>query len=854
MRFSIYFTSFFLIIFSSCYSMNTEFSESKSLTSPNRLTARDCICAFEQGEYQKAFSGFLKLKKLGGTIGEAYLNYINSHKLTNITEEDRETESLPARFFDQSKDYLSASLIIMKFYGREGLKKESLKKTVRQLDSLVRSKSSRAIVFLIQMIENQQYRNEVLRFLKTPLKDANKFCSNLLSKKFNTYLSSDQAGVLSDQGSCEICLYRSTLTFNPDALFDIDILSMCNRYCIIPSKFSKIFSLFFLCTQKNSEIAAYSIFKYTQEPIWLRFALENGEKEAVVDFPLVKSHHNEEARYFHYRAAEHESVESEYHYASMLRQGIGGAINLEGARFYLERAANKEHQQSVFKYALMLKNGEGGEKDLVTARKLFLLLAEKDNSESQYHLGCMFKNGEGGPQDLSQARVYLELSAKAGNTEAESEYAFLLQDKDAEFINLEEARKFHYSASKKGHEKSYQEYAKMIRMGEGGLPDPVEAREYYRLLANKGIRFFQHEYARMLYNGEGGEVDFQTAREYFRILADQGDGCAAHQYAQMLREGKGGQVNLFEAQRYFLLGAEQGNACCQFYYAQMLRRGEGVKKNFTKAREYFLKASNQGYADAAINLQELNLQIEKENNIVVIKKFIKLVENNEEHCNIEDTVITYTFPYIAIDENEGCSSSDSDEDQPSPNVEEESEKNKAPVIVEKEICSERSLLWIEQARSRREEKRKGKMQKCIKCIDHSFKKIVIEDENEDLETHSSQHHCDSGKKVWYVKDKNTINFVDAIFSRNGQKISSFTVHDACKAFTDLGCTAGKSRVGDNKIAVIYTDNIKKIIHKYKFHTPHGHGDKNLYIAIVPYTKRFLISIGLEENSPIEFKQ
>jgi len=121
-------------------------------------------------------------------------------------------------------------------------------------------------------------------------------------------------------------------------------------------------------------------------------------------------------------------------------------------------------------------------------------------------------------------------------------------------------------------------------------------------------------------------------------------------------------------------------------------------------------------------------------------------------------------------------------------------------------------------------------------------------------THSSHHHCDAGKKVWYVKDKNTISFVDAIFGRNSQKINSFTVDDACKAFNDLGCTSGKSRSGKSKVQILYRDEDKKVIHKYKFHLPHGHGDNCLYIALVPYTKRFLISIGLPEHSSVELQQ
>ena len=96
----------------------------------------------------------------------------------------------------------------------------------------------------------------------------------------------------------------------------------------------------------------------------------------------------------------------------------------------------------------------------------------------------------------------------------------------------------------------------------------------------------------------------------------------------------------------------------------------------------------------------------------------------------------------------------------------------------------------------------------------------------------------------------------AIFGQG--KINTFSNDDAKRAFADLGCKVenkkgenstklsydlgGDRRMGLNYQEIDDHEGLEKE-QKAKYHNPHGHGDSNLYNALKPHLKRFLLSIN-----------
>lgn len=180
MKFFTRFISFFVLsLFLAIYSADglcADDFERENLDSSNRMVLQDCIDAFEQGEYQKACSGFLKLRKLGGTIGESYLHYIESNNLVDMKDDClKRIEPVPEGFLSQSKDYLDASLTVMRFYEIPGLKTDNLKKTATKLNMLAKSGNNRAALLLIKIIEDSYHKSKALSYLKVPLKEEKNF-------------------------------------------------------------------------------------------------------------------------------------------------------------------------------------------------------------------------------------------------------------------------------------------------------------------------------------------------------------------------------------------------------------------------------------------------------------------------------------------------------------------------------------------------------------------------------------------------------------------------------------------------------------------------------------------------------
>ena len=92
-----------------------------------------------------------------------------------------------------------------------------------------------------------------------------------------------------------------------------------------------------------------------------------------------------------------------------------------------------------------------------------------------------------------------------------------------------------------------------------------------------------------------------------------------------------------------------------------------------------------------------------------------------------------------------------------------------------------------------------------------------------------------------VKDPKTLDFVNAVFSRNKQKFTSYTNLQAHNAFYDLGLDVEYKEGEKSTILKFKQPNATRT---YKYHDPHGHQkENNLHFGLKKRFKNILTEIN-----------
>lgn len=138
-----------------------------------------------------------------------------------------------------------------------------------------------------------------------------------------------------------------------------------------------------------------------------------------------------------------EYIKAMNNYANMLKRGEGISKNkLEAVKYY-KIAADNGSLNASYNYAMMLYKGDGIEKDLEKAYEYFKYAANKGHIKAMYEYAFMLENGEGIPVNKSEAIKYYKMAADKGHIEATISYANLKLDDDTEESIIEASRYYH---------------------------------------------------------------------------------------------------------------------------------------------------------------------------------------------------------------------------------------------------------------------------------------------------------------------------------------------------------------------------------------------------------------------------
>lgn len=344
--------------------------------------------------------------------------------------------------------------------------------------------------------------------------------------------------------------------------------------------------------------------------------------------------------------------------------------------------------------------------------------------------------------------------------------------------------------------------------GIGTEKDINQANKYYELaensdinsikkLADKGDIYCQLIYAqhlKKLYTNKGIEFTNDVYKDVFSYTlksATQGNHKAMQILGELYVVGIGVKQNIEIGLEYYRKSADMGIKEAQFNYAFLLFQDFDGKRQIELAEEYAYKSAQQGFTEALILLEiikkdKYKIESKKENTIKNEPENTIEIENEPENTN---EYIEIKFPPLLENTVE---------------IKTENTKNNLPI---QKLKIKKSKIY----------KRKSEIK------------------NNKLNT--TEQNTVSISKV----DVETLNFVDAVFSRNGQKFSSFSVKDAIKAFKNLGCTHSEKNGCQYFEFTLVNENIIK----YKFHNIHGEKSNKMPndLRLKLFMKRFLESIN-----------
>ncbi|MDH3325399.1 MAG: SEL1-like repeat protein [Gammaproteobacteria bacterium] len=217
-------------------------------------------------------------------------------------------------------------------------------------------------------------------------------------------------------------------------------------------------------------ILYYEQKSYKKAKYWLEKRAIAGEPDAqyhyanILRFGLGTKQKTSEARKWYQKAAKQDHKQAQYELALMFQKGIGAKKNQTTAIKWLKKAANQNHKQAKQALkALPARNEERKRaqktKQKKTAQQLFLeknlKLARAGKVEAQYKLGNAYTTGKNAPLDLKKAYLWLTKAAKADHADAQYQLASMyFKGNDVIKKNLDKAREWYSKAADNEHQKA----------------------------------------------------------------------------------------------------------------------------------------------------------------------------------------------------------------------------------------------------------------------------------------------------------------------------------------------------------------------------------------------------------------
>lgn len=565
------------------------------------------------------------------------------------------------------------------------------------------------------------------------------------------------------------------------------------------------------------------------------------------------------ARFYGEKALEYGDIETQLMLGSMYYAGEGGPKDHEQAFNCFKMGAEKNHPVALLNYSIMLEAGEGCEKNLEESLKCLQKAMEGGNIEAKRAYAHKLYLGSDVAEDKGSAFKLYQECADQGDAEAHNlcgeEYIngeLVEQDLDAALRHFEQA-------AKKGYVPSKSRFAEIVLKQKRSCENDRKARQFLKELTKSNEATVEeylvdfHRYADMCVQGWGGPIEAKKALESYQLIMNHSVTALHNCGVIFLNYAEDTDLAKKEARQYFEQAARLGHSGSQLNYALMCHKGEGGKKDPEEVHKYCLMAANQGVPQAIILLDKL----EKERSLSPIQTRI-----SDEESSASEAKVVISLPVLE-------ESSEEEEEEailPEENVEPAQEMQQAaaqlqvvvqPVAttlqqVEKKELQEELETYRQVEAERQAQQRDAELQKKIVQAEQRAKKQLEQETARQtrttLKVNKKDYDVTGDKYITKIRSQSsqqqsvvkyeTLELVKTIFGQGKQKMNAFDNMAAQQAFSDLGCGV-KNKEGENSTSLSFELEEGRLM-KFKYHNPHP---DNLYDALKPYMKRFLMSIN-----------
>lgn len=163
-------------------------------------------------------------------------------------------------------------------------------------------------------------------------------------------------------------------------------------------------------------------------------------------------------------------------YATLLKDGAGGAPDATAAVAWYRRAAEAGDAEAQVNLGYMLFHGQGVPRDRQGGLGWYERAAAQGNPAAQFNAARVYWDGDGVPRDPAKALKLFQAAAEAGVAEAQFSYgvALLAPPKP------DAARAFNWfsRAARQGEAPAYAKLAAIYLLGQGVPKDPVTAQTW----------------------------------------------------------------------------------------------------------------------------------------------------------------------------------------------------------------------------------------------------------------------------------------------------------------------------------------------------------------------------------------
>ena len=196
--------------------------------------------------------------------------------------------------------------------------------------------------------------------------------------------------------------------------------------------------------------------------------------------------------------------------------------NYKLAQYWLKKRSIGGEPDAQYHYANILRYGLGTKQQPSSARKWYLKAAKQNHKQAQYELGLIYKKGIGAKRNLAKAEIWFKKAAKQNHKHAKQ----ALKTLPKSITSTPKAKKQSFlkknkKLAKAGNIEAQYKLGKAYISGKKAPKDPLKAEKWLKMAANADHVSAQFHLANIYFEGNGSiKKDIKKAKKWYSRAAE----------------------------------------------------------------------------------------------------------------------------------------------------------------------------------------------------------------------------------------------------------------------------------------------------------------------------------------------